>query len=548
MNIYWNLNKTLTIACIAGVGILLTACMPAQASDQHDYFTYDGFFSPVKTMQHPSSEYYNGVTYIAYQGKHEDAYICAYNHNQEKWYGPYRAGVSLLGDEFPEIDNHGRPTLVVSNDGYIHLFYGGHGGLKEFGENTFGNTHKGKQTHVVSKYPEDITEWEELPNVSPFGTYNQTVKMDNGDIYLFYRHGGHKSHWVYQKSTDHGRTFSDEVIILWHKIRQDNPNIHDTWYAWFDKGIGNTIIATYNYHLCSEVDHDAYRYNCYYMMMNCADVTWENAAGDTLTMPVSKEYADLNTLVYYSSTANTRREVCSVDANGNPSVTFRLDLSGYQLYFTRWNGSDWETPVRPDRSAENSAHLMFKSTSEIDMLIYSKDSGIGDISWWHTDNTGLSWTKGQTLMSSGTAKHGMSTLTRNAHPDGQFVFFEKDNTDPDNLYCKIYLWGESGFVTRYTETTVGFQAETVKSESDDKIKTYPNPVKSNRQLSVTIDAPFMGKETTLSVINLLGQKLIEEKIQSNNSVLDVQALPSASIYVLCVTIGNETIKEKFTIE
>ena len=124
------MNKTLTIACITGVAFLLTSYLPAQVTDQLDYFADDGFNAPVKTMQHPSSEYYNGVTYIAYQGHHEDAYVCAYNHNEEKWYGPYRAGVSLLGDEIPEIDNHGRPTLVVSNDGYIHLFYGGHGGIK----------------------------------------------------------------------------------------------------------------------------------------------------------------------------------------------------------------------------------------------------------------------------------------------------------------------------------------------------------------------------------------------------------------------------------
>jgi len=542
------MNKTLTIAYITGVVLLITTCIPAWANERLDYFTDDGFFSPVKTMQHPSSEYFNGITYIAYQGQHEDAYVCAYNHNEEKWYGPYRAGVSLLGDGFPKIDNHGRPTLVVSNDGYIHLFYGGHGGLDKFGENSFGNTGKGKQTHVVSKYPEDITEWEELPNVSPFGTYNQTVKMDNGDIYLFYRHGSHKSHWTYQKSTDNGRTFSDEAIILWHKIRQDDPNIHDAWYAWFDKGIGNSIIATYNYHLCAEVDHGAYRYNCYYMMMNCSDGTWENAAGDTLTIPITKEYADLNTLVYNSGTTNTRREVSGVDTNGNPSVTFRLESSGYELYYTRWNGLNWETPVRPDRSAENSAGLMFKSPSEIDMLIYGKVNGIGNISWWRSDNTGLSWTKDQTLLSSGTAKHGMSSRTRNAHPDGQFVFYEKDLTDPDNLYSKMYLWGESGFVTRNRETSVDIPESTVKSELDDTIKIFPNPVKGDNQLFVTIGAPSMGNDINLSVLNLLGQKLIEEEIQSNNCVIDIKALPSGSIYILCVSIGNETIVEKFTIE
>ncbi|MDU0352628.1 hypothetical protein RS130_00690 [Paraglaciecola aquimarina] len=75
------------------------------------------------------------------------------------------------------------------------------------GKNPLGNTHYGRNIHVVSKRPNDITRWEELNTIPVFGTYNQAVKMDNGDIYLFYRHGAHRSDWVYQKSTDHGRTF-----------------------------------------------------------------------------------------------------------------------------------------------------------------------------------------------------------------------------------------------------------------------------------------------------------------------------------------------------
>jgi hypothetical protein len=45
-------------------------------------------------------------------------------------------------------------------------------------------------------------------------------------------------------------------------------------------------------------------------------------------------------------------------------------------------------------------------------------------------------------------RYGMTTRTRGAHPDGQFVFYEKDPSDPNELYRKMYLWGESGFVTR----------------------------------------------------------------------------------------------------
>ena len=189
-------------ALITGLGITLLACSQVsaqattEASGEVDYFTDNGFSNTIGTMQHPAGEHYKGVTYVAYQGPLEDPYVAAYNHATDEWSGPFKAGVSILG-KVPgdEIDNHGKPAMVIDDAGYIHLFFGGHGGLPGHGTNTLGNTHKGRQIHVVSKKPQDISGWEVLDNISPFGTYNQTVKTDNGDIYLFYRHGAHRSDW-----------------------------------------------------------------------------------------------------------------------------------------------------------------------------------------------------------------------------------------------------------------------------------------------------------------------------------------------------------------
>ena len=70
----------------------------------------------------------------------------------------------------------------------------------------------------------------------PSAPYSQFVKMDDGDIYLFYRHGSHRSDWVYQKSSDNCRTFAPPVSLLKHKAQESDPNMHDAWYAWFEKG------------------------------------------------------------------------------------------------------------------------------------------------------------------------------------------------------------------------------------------------------------------------------------------------------------------------
>ncbi len=286
-------------AFITGLGLALLACtqVNAQATTEAtgvvDYFTDNGYSNTVGTMQHPAGEHYKGVTYVAYQGPLEDPYVVAYDHATDKWSGPFKAGESIMGKTpGAKIDNHGKPALIVDGEGYIHLVFGGHGGLPRHGVNELGNTHNGQQIHVVSKRPQDISSWEVLDNITPFGTYNQFVKMDNGDIYLLYRHGAHRSNWVYQRSTDNGRSFGPKVSILKTQPRTDDPGVHDSWYAWFTNGQGDKIIGAYNYHRCREPAHIGERHNGYYMVMNTDDHVWRNVNGEKLTVPVTKNYAD----------------------------------------------------------------------------------------------------------------------------------------------------------------------------------------------------------------------------------------------------------------
>jgi len=410
-----------------------------------DYFTDNGFANPLAVMQHPCAECYKGVTYIAYQGPHEDPYICAYHHAAKTWSGPVKAGVNPMGKtpdpvDPKEPDNHGRPAMIVDGKGYIHLIFGGHGGKYTLGKNLLGTPGNGKQTHVVSKDPEDISSWEVVDNISPFGTYSQFVKMDDGDIYLFYRHGSHRSDWVYQKSTDDCRTFSPPVSVLKHKAQESDPNVHDAWYAWFEKGKGDTITASYVYHPCKVKGHTKERYNGYYMKMNCRDESWENASGKVLALPVTKEYADENTLVCNTGTERSNHGTCHVDDNGNPHLFFRQQ--GQVCYF-RWLGNAWQAPVAvPGGDGD----MIVASPQVVRMLLSSG----GEVCWWRTTDGGLTWAKGSCLISSPDSSYIASALVRNADPGGQMVVSE-NNRAQNHLYRKLFLLGDSGPVGRPEE-------------------------------------------------------------------------------------------------
>jgi hypothetical protein len=115
--------KTSSILLIIILGFLSSRYSNAQSnnitlwSGEHvkeaemvDYFADNALGNPIVTKAE-AGEHYNGVTYLACQGTLEDAYVAAYNHETQKWDGPYKAGVSLLGKTpGKKNDEHGKPA------------------------------------------------------------------------------------------------------------------------------------------------------------------------------------------------------------------------------------------------------------------------------------------------------------------------------------------------------------------------------------------------------------------------------------------------------
>jgi hypothetical protein len=417
-----------------------------------DHFADNGFSAVVDPLQHPCAQYFNGRTYISYQGPLEDAYVCAYDHRSGSWEGPVLAGVSLMGkpgSDQKKVDNHGRPALLVDDEGYVHLAFGGHGGHDGLGGNPFGVTRgRGEQTHVITDRPEDISSWSVLENVSKRGTYSQFVKMDNGEIFLFYRHGGHKSDWVIQRSTDNGRTFTAARPYLKHNLRSDMEGVRDSWYMWFTRQRDGIVGCMYVYHLCSDTDHQPTRYNVYYMTWDTVLDSWTNAAGDTLPIPLSRSEADQLTRVVDSQGNRCNHCVCKIDDDGNPLVLFRYGQPA-RIRFTRWRNGSWTEPVEiTDTVVRQDGDMVVEDSGVIRVIMHGNHEGSGgEVAWWRSEDGGESWEKEQTVAESDQIRYHVSALVNDAHPDGQIVFYEIDpHSDEENR--QLYLWGDSGLVQR----------------------------------------------------------------------------------------------------
>jgi len=426
-----------------------------------DYFADNGFGNAVALVQHPSGVYHKGVTYVAYQGALEDPYVASYNHETKEWKGPYKAGVSEQGKDpnrKKKIDNHGKPAILIDKDDYIHIAFGGHGGAPKDGTNPLGNHHYGKNLHAVSKKPLDISAWETLDNISIFGTYSQFVKMDNGDLYLFYRHGAHRSNWVYQKSTDNGKTFEAPVSFLKHK-RRTEIEAEDSWYTWVSKGNENDIIVAFDYHICRDNKnsqdargHIPERHNLYYMFFDTKTGTWKNVKNEPLRIPLTKEMADEKTLIQNIPNDWTFQGVTDVDPNGYPQVIVLVgpDIgekrSGpKRLQHFRWNGQDWIQSKNIDLPRGN-GDLEVTSAKEVSIYLESEaNNDVGEISRWDSFDGGVSFKKNKVFLSRENSGFIISALIDNPHPDARMIVGQKEKGSD---FRKMYLLGDNGPIKR----------------------------------------------------------------------------------------------------
>ncbi|RDV24691.1 hypothetical protein DXV75_12660 [Alteromonas aestuariivivens] len=452
---------------IVAVFCLVVSICRAGESEQVDYFADNALGNPLALVQHPAGIHSNGVTYIAYQGPLEDPYIVAYNHKTQQWQGPVKAGTSDLGKNLhikPKTDNHGKPTLLIDDLGYIHVFFGGHGAGSKYGNNPLGRGGVGRNKHVVSVKPHDISEWQELDNISVFGTYNQAVKMDNGDIYLIYRHGAHRSDWVYQKSVDHGRTFAEPVSFLKHQQRTDLPAT-DSWYVWATRGKNDDIIFAYDYHLCwlqgegpRGRGHVTERHDLYYMVFNTQSNSWRNIHNQSLAIPLTRELADKQTRVVETPEDHwTFMGSAHLDGQGYPHIALNsgrdtgVNTGGpKQTLYYRWDGTQWlgGKPVHSESLRNNTdtrGDFAVTSSNEVTFALGYEEQGSSIIGYLQSKDGGTTFNRTKSLLTSKNAEWALTALIDNAHPEARLIVAEKL---PGNQWHKIYLVGDNGPVPR----------------------------------------------------------------------------------------------------
>ena len=282
-------------------------------------FVDNGTSSPLyPTLINPCAYYYNGKTYVTYQGFSMDPYVTALTNITKFWAVPRKVAVSPLSG-----DDHGVPALIVNSIGKILVAFG---------------CHNSAMKCSISTNPEDINTWTARPDITPYATYPSFIKDSSNNIYIFYRGniGGSLLSYCYsfRKSTDNGLTWSAETTI----INMSGVNALYAGKLEYDSVNGRIHIPL--------VYHDgAVKHNLYHVYLDLSDNHVYTMEGVDLGVQATKAELDANALVI-----NTGVYVCSfpslaLDSNGYPHIINVIeDGTGIHWKYVFWNGLVWSSP------------------------------------------------------------------------------------------------------------------------------------------------------------------------------------------------------------
>ena len=278
----------------------------------------------------PHAVHQGGHVYGVFQNSQGQPFAAAFDKQAGTWDGPHPVSDHGLGR-----DTHGNPSLWVDPDGHVHVFHGSH------------NNH---QRYSVTTKPGDLTQWEEREPVAPLATYPQVFSIGE-TLHLFFRSGhDHFYPWHHRTSTDRGRTWSraEEVV----DFSRDPIDKYAGSYCYFRPGTdGETfhMFAVYKDDNPRFIAHGVkrenpkkpikypglseavYRYNVYHAVGH-ADGTWTNAAGEPLSLPLTRREANEKCLAINSGDSFAGLQVIAVDAGNRPYVRATVGV-------TDWAGS-----------------------------------------------------------------------------------------------------------------------------------------------------------------------------------------------------------------
>jgi hypothetical protein len=448
-------GTAVTYVASGGIGVLGRAQLSAFTGAPLDFFAADATSDTIASqIMGEFGSYYNGKTYITYQGAQFDPYCIVYTHASTSWSAAYRIGVAGLTN-----DGHGAPAHLIDEVGRMHVFYGCHTG--------FPMLYK-KMTNT-----EDPTAWTTMTPPVSNAAYPQPFQFADNSFFLTCRNGGHLNNWVYTTSSDHGTTWAAPTVFLNAGTAAWNGT--DSFYVNSVKDSADTIHFTFCWKdelntLGAGGPEYVQRYNVYYARRTSGGV-WQNINGTTLaTFPITLTSANAECRVYDSQTSGNFVNLATIQVNGSNAPYFcftKGNSTSIATLFGKWNGSSLtvstitttdhtfdDYPIRFVSGTTWKAYLTSGGSTGLGGVLdaTSADRG-GSVNEWTSTDDGVTWA----LTSNVITAESTSSLYDNQRPvknaQSDLVLIQPHlTTDLSDSTQKLRAWGSGGYVKRAFET------------------------------------------------------------------------------------------------
>ena len=459
------MRRTLLVILTLGLVLALSPLTPARAFIA-DFFDGEASGNAVyeEFAIHPEAIYDEATdkTIVAYQGHGMNPYVAAYDHATRRWSTPAQVGVNPIDD-----DAHGGPSLVIDADGYIHVFYGAHGGALR---------------HARTVTPHDPAVWESLGSVTfeskiasgtktttAPATYPQPVLQADGTLRLFYRSsepGSGNGSWYSVTSTSGVNPWRSRELALGGRLGIEG------WYANFTQDSESDDIHAGFFlrdYVLGKTDFYVRR-NAYYLRRDAASGGWFNAAGESAPTTRTQQYLD-PTCMAYNSGSDYVNQVVVKSIDGEPCLLFvtghQTPKPEYSWRFTRWSSAEntWSVPVKIADTDNLFDSGCFTELADGTIEAYLTVGGFadentvldearqatrgGDIVRFVSEDGGTSFSRDATLKSSPGpwARYNDPQIVSNDRGETD-VFFSEWNNDFSNYIHKVFLWNDGRFAAR----------------------------------------------------------------------------------------------------
>lgn len=226
-----------------------------------------------------------------------------------------------------DYDDHANPSIIKLPDGRLAMFFSGHSDAPIY--------------YVISKRPEDISEWDGPYSVSPeidgkcgFCYSNPFILSEEGMMYLFFRGPNYKPCYI---ATTDLKTWSAPVTLLKSRPGRDENGRPYAKYA--SNGKDKIFIAFTDGHPRNQPA------NSIYFMLYDGGKYYK--ADGTEIPGVSDIYPDMTDKVYDATETYDKAWIWDVafDKDENPVIVYARFSDTYNVHsywYARWTGEKWE--------------------------------------------------------------------------------------------------------------------------------------------------------------------------------------------------------------